>query len=82
MKETNPPLRPGKTSSAAAKTPAPAESAHHDLTGSDLETFLDGFMPTQLAREDIAGAVVAVVKDGKVISPRAMAFPMSRSALR
>jgi CubicO group peptidase (beta-lactamase class C family) len=68
MKETNPPPGAKQTSSAGANAAAPvATTAHHDLTGADLETFLDGFMPTQLAREDIAGAVVAVVKDGKVI---------------
>jgi CubicO group peptidase (beta-lactamase class C family) len=32
-----------------------------------LEAFLDGLMPTQLERENVAGAVVAVVKDGKVL---------------
>jgi CubicO group peptidase (beta-lactamase class C family) len=50
---------------APAKT-VPGETSH-DLTPQDLETFLDGLMPTELARDDIAGAVIAVVKDGKVI---------------
>ncbi len=60
--------------STAAKAPAPAEkqlvpagAAQHELTGTDLEAFLDGMMPSQLEREDIAGAVISVVKDGKVI---------------
>ena len=39
----------------------------HELSQSDLEAFLDGIMPQQLAREDLAGAVISVVKDGKVI---------------
>jgi CubicO group peptidase (beta-lactamase class C family) len=39
----------------------------HELTATDLDSFLDGVMPLQLAREDIAGAVVLVVKDGKVL---------------
>lgn len=38
-----------------------------DLTSADLEAFLDGVMPAQLQRGNIAGAVVAVVKDGKVL---------------
>lgn len=38
-----------------------------ELSATDLETFLDGFMPLQLDREDVAGAVVAVVKDGKLL---------------
>src|SRR5712691_7421721 len=42
----------------AAKTP--------ELTTTDLESFLDGFMPLQLGHADIAGAVVAVVKGGKL----------------
>lgn len=37
----------------------------HELTQSDLEAFLDGVVPLQIAREDIAGAVISVVKDGK-----------------
>jgi len=38
-----------------------------ELTTADVEAFMDGLMPLQLQRGDIAGAVVAVVKDGKVI---------------
>lgn len=37
----------------------------HELTAVDIETFLDGIVPLQLEREDVAGAIVAVVKDGK-----------------
>lgn len=44
---------------ARAQTPS--------LTKTDIESFLDGVMPLQLAREDIAGAVIAVVKDGKIL---------------
>ncbi len=32
----------------------------------DVHAFLDGFVPMQLEREDIAGAVVLVVKDGAI----------------
>ena len=39
----------------------------HDLTADDVGAFLDGIMPQQLAREDIAGAVISVVKDGKLL---------------
>jgi CubicO group peptidase (beta-lactamase class C family) len=46
-------------SSVAAKAP--------ELTAADLETFLDGLMPLQLGRADISGAVVAVVKDNKLL---------------
>ena len=40
-------------------------TAVHELTAADVETFLDGIVPLQLKREDVAGAIVAVVKDGK-----------------
>src|SRR5436305_10468138 len=39
----------------------------HEMTSQDVSAFLDGIMPQQLAREDIAGAVISVVKDGKVL---------------
>ena len=53
-----------------AKAPAPAEpptSGTHELTPQDISAFLDGIMPQQLATDDIAGAVISIVKDGKVI---------------
>jgi CubicO group peptidase (beta-lactamase class C family) len=37
------------------------------LTQADLTAFFDGLVPLQIERDDIAGAVVAVVQDGKVI---------------
>ncbi len=47
---------------------APAQPATtREMTAADLEAFLDGLMPAQLEREDIAGAVIAVVKDGQVV---------------
>jgi CubicO group peptidase (beta-lactamase class C family) len=39
----------------------------HELTKVDLEAFLDALLPAQLQNRDIAGAVVAVVKDGKIL---------------
>ncbi len=38
-----------------------------ELTAADVETFLDGILPLQIKRDDIAGATVAVVKDGKLL---------------
>mgnify|MGYP002397383992 FL=1 len=37
------------------------------MTTEDLSAFLDGIIPQQLERENIAGATVSVVKDGKVL---------------
>jgi CubicO group peptidase (beta-lactamase class C family) len=42
-------------------------SGVHELTAQDLETYLDGIVPLQLERDDIAGATIAVVKDGKLL---------------
>lgn len=47
--------------------PAPPLPVTPQLTREDLEAFLDGFVPIQLQRDDIAGAVVLVVKDGKTL---------------
>ena len=44
---------------AGAATPA--------MTSQDLNAFFGGLMPYAIHRDDIAGAVVVVVKDGKVI---------------
>lgn len=58
-----------KTSAAPAKPSASEESSvnAHDLTADDLGAFLDGLMPLEIEHADIAGAVVAVVKDGKLV---------------
>lgn len=44
-----------------------ALAAAHPLETGDIESFLDGLMPLSLERDDIAGAVISIVKDGKVI---------------
>src|SRR5688572_11792117 len=44
------------------------------LERADLEAWLDGFMPFTLARADIAGAVVMVVKDGAVLLQKGYGF--------
>ena len=65
--------QPSHPSSAPVKPPVPAAfvptppGTAHEMTATDLEAFLDGLMPAQLEREDVAGAEVAVVKDGQVI---------------
>jgi len=69
-------------SSRRRETQRPAEKAEPvapKLTKDDLETFLDGFVPMQLQREDIAGAAVCVVKDGKVVLEKGYGFADVRS---
>ena len=52
----------------------------HELTAADVHAFLDGFVPMQLERENIAGAVVLVVtRTAPFCLPRAMALVMSKS---
>ena len=54
--------------SAPAARNAPAALVHgQELTAADVSAFLDGLIPQQIEKADIAGAVVAVVKDGKVL---------------
>src|SRR5215831_648209 len=61
-KATSTPVAP-----APSASPSSAPVTAHELTAADLEPFLDGLMPAQLERENIAGAVVSVVKDGKLL---------------
>lgn len=67
--------KPAAAASAApvvSTVPSPAST--HDLTSADIEAFMDGLLPAQLEREDIAGAVVAVVKDGKILFAKGYGF--------
>jgi len=62
-----------KTATQQSAAPVRSENASaalvitHELSATDLEPFLDGLMPAQIERENIAGAVVSVVKDGKLL---------------
>lgn len=53
--------------SLPATPPLPELTLARELTKPDLEAFLDALIPAQLQNRDIAGAVVAVVKDGRVL---------------
>lgn len=65
---TGPALPPVKKAVPAptGTAPVPVTSAP-EMTSADVGAFLEGVMPLQIGREDIAGAVVLVVKDGKVL---------------
>lgn len=62
-----PKLTPPPTPQTPPAGEAKVKETPHEMTAADVEAFLDGFMPMQLERENIAGAVVCVVKDGKVL---------------
>lgn len=71
-------LTPAPASAAAkgnlapAKVPAPA--GVHALVASDVDAWLDGYMPFALHSGDIAGAVVVVVKDRQVLTARGYGY--------
>jgi CubicO group peptidase (beta-lactamase class C family) len=76
-----PSLAPASVAPAAASqaTPPPAAApagaaAAVPLTADDLNAWLDGYMPYALHTGDIAGAVVAVVKDGQIVSERGFGY--------
>jgi CubicO group peptidase (beta-lactamase class C family) len=59
---------------AAATASADTSPKPHDLTADDVGAFLDGLMPLQIEHADIAGAVVAIVKDGKLLFAKGYGF--------
>lgn len=59
------PPKPAAPAAAPQSASAPQAARTHELTANDVEAFLDGLIPTELKADDIAGAVVAVVKDGQ-----------------
>ncbi len=62
---------PGPVSPGSVPTPvAPASSAAPVLSKADLDAWLDGYLPFALRVADIAGAEIAVVKDGRILTER------------
>lgn len=60
---------------SAAPPPADAMPAPKDrLTANDAEAWLDGFMPYALEQTDVAGSVVVIVKDGKILLEKGYGF--------
>ena len=49
------------------EAPLPPATGAHEMTAADVEAFLDGLVPLQIKQADIAGATIAVVKDGKLL---------------
>jgi CubicO group peptidase (beta-lactamase class C family) len=59
---------------AVPQTTPSAPQGQHELTPADLDAFFDGLIPLQIQRDDIAGAVVIVVKDGNVLFARGYGY--------
>ncbi|RZT79172.1 CubicO group peptidase (beta-lactamase class C family) [Micromonospora violae] len=53
---------------------APVSGVGSALTGTDVNAWLDGLLPAALDRTGIAGATVAVVKDGKIVTTRGYGY--------
>jgi CubicO group peptidase (beta-lactamase class C family) len=69
------PLAPHQNAAVTAQSATlPGQPAGAPLTKSDVDTWLDGFMPYALQSGDIAGAVVVVVKDGNVLTQRGYGY--------
>ncbi|KAB1928902.1 beta-lactamase family protein [Micromonospora noduli] len=58
----------------APAAPAAASGAGSALTDTDVNAWLDGLLPAALDRTDIAGATVAVVDDGKIVTTRGYGY--------
>ncbi len=52
----------------------PLSAGDGTLTKTDVDAWLDGYMPYALGRGDVAGAVVVVVKDGQVLTQRGFGY--------
>ncbi len=84
--KTSAPLTPVPRTSApgapAANAPAPQTMvpaqgearAAVALTAEDANSWLDGYLPYALKTGDIAGAVVAIVKDGEILTERGYGY--------
>jgi CubicO group peptidase (beta-lactamase class C family) len=59
---------------STAQAEAVAPEARHELTQTDADAWLDGFIPYALARGDVAGAVVVIVKEGQVLTQRGYGY--------
>lgn len=66
----------GSAAADVRRTPAPADAKAPvaDARLSELPAFIDGVMAQQLATRDVAGAIVTVVSDGRVIFNKGYGF--------
>ncbi len=65
------PLAPKAKPAVPVEQPKPGT---HEITPDDVSAFLDGMMPQELATNDVAGVVISVVNNGKVIFAKGYGF--------
>ncbi|WP_254621142.1 serine hydrolase [Sphingomonas sp. CL5.1] len=68
------PTEAAKAAPAPARTAPPLPGAGRALVKEDIDTWLDGYLPYALHTGDIPGAVVAIVKDGQVLTARGYGY--------
>ena len=69
-----PPTPQVQSEKQGVSIPAPQTAGTRELSAQDVNAWLDGFLPYALGKGDIAGAVVTVVKDGKVLTSRGFGY--------
>jgi CubicO group peptidase (beta-lactamase class C family) len=69
-----PPVAVERTEEARITPTQVAPQRGAELSATDVEAWLDGFMPYAIANGDIAGAVVVIVRDGAVLTQRGFGF--------
>ena len=62
------------TATTAAPSPLRSAGPAPALTAQDAEIFLDGVIPVQLQQHDIAGTVISIVKDGRLLFAKGYGF--------
>jgi CubicO group peptidase (beta-lactamase class C family) len=65
---------PAATAASSSLPPKSGAATGVSLTMEDLSAFMDGFMPQQLEQADVAGAAIAVVKDGRLLFARGYGY--------
>ncbi len=66
--------KPVQQDGVSDQTLASAVPVRPVMTAQDVSAFLDGIIPQQLERENVAGATVSVVKDGKLLFARGYGY--------
>src|SRR4051812_5788575 len=75
--QPTPTLTPAPVVKSTTLTTPPVTAAPQgtpELSATDLNAWLDGYMPYAIAKGDIPGAVVVVVKDGQVLTERGYGY--------
>jgi CubicO group peptidase (beta-lactamase class C family) len=70
----SPPATPATDSTTTPTIPDSQDSSAVPLTKSDVDVWLDGYVPYALRTADIPGVVVTIVKDGQILTARGFGY--------